>query len=65
MQKFQEFGGYSRSPDKGQISLSEAKFLTTPVPGARAQEDTGAIRGPPAVGVLTTNAVPRADKGPG
>ena len=33
--------------------------------GARAQEDTGAIRGPPAVGVLTTNAVPRADKGPG
>ena len=38
---------------------------TSPVPGARAQEDTGAIRGPPAVGVLTTNAVPRADKGPG
>lgn len=28
MQKFQEFGGYSRSPAKGQISLTEAKFLT-------------------------------------
>lgn len=38
---------------------------TSPVPGARAQEDAGAIGGPPAVGVLTTNAVPRADKGPG
>lgn len=35
----------------------------TPVPGARAQEDAGAVRGPAAVGVLAADAVPRAGEG--
>lgn len=41
--------------------ITPPSFSSPPVPGARAEEDAGAVRGPPAVGVLAADAVPRAE----
>lgn len=47
-----------------QVGHTPSPTPCPPVPGAGAEEDAGAIRGPPAVGVLTANTIPRADGDP-
>lgn len=53
-----------REPRSAGRSGTPPPASVPPVPGAWAEEDTGAVGRPPAVGVLTANAVPRAYKGP-